>query len=314
MTLAGIAAVAWGSADFLAGTGTRRLPIVTVLIGSELTGLVLALAYLAGRGGPLPASPRLIVISALAGVLAVPGMGLAYRAMRDGSPAVVAPVAAGASLVPIAWGLLHGDRPGVVSMIGVVAALAGMTCSSWPTVPRPGRTSPPGRPSPPDQHPSPDRFFPPGQPSPPGRFTPAGRPGRAAFWCVGGAALCFGTFFVLLHEAAPSDPYIATAYVRVAGGVIGLVLLAVARRRVRAHVGGGSTWVLPIAVGVLETVADGAFAHAAAGVAVGAAAVVASLYPAVTVSLNAVLFRERMPAVHLCGVVAALVGVVCLAG
>src|SRR2546430_3419931 len=45
-----------------------------------------------------------------AGVVGLPSMGLLYRAMRDGSAAVVAPVAAVAALVPVGWGLLHGDR------------------------------------------------------------------------------------------------------------------------------------------------------------------------------------------------------------
>ncbi|SDS86815.1 EamA-like transporter family protein [Actinoplanes derwentensis] len=268
MALAGIAATGWGFSDFLAGVGARRLPVRAVLIGAQLTGLVLALVYLAVRDGPLPTDPRLLVISAVAGTLSVPGMGLVYRAMRDGSLAVVAPVAAGAALIPVAWGLLHGERLSAGGILGAVAAMAGMTCASWPAGDRAGRRA---------------------------RW-------RAA-WCAGGAALCFGTFFVLVHEAAPDDPYIATAYVRLAGGIAGLLLLteALVRRRIRMPRGTGSPWLLPVGVGVLETVADGAFAVAAAGVAVGAAAVVSSLYPAVTVLLNAVLLRERLPAVHLCG-------------
>ncbi|MFD1366281.1 EamA family transporter [Actinoplanes sichuanensis] len=281
LALAGIAAAAWGSADFLAGVGARRLPVRAILIGSELTGLVVAVVYLAVRDGPLPTEPRLLVISAIAGLLAVPAMGLVYRAMRDGSMVVVAPIAAGASLVPVGWGLLQGERLGVGGVVGAIAAMIGMTCVSWPA-------GPTGR-----------------------------RPARwRAVWCAGGAALCFGTFFVLLHEAAPGDPYIATAYVRVAGGIAGLLLLAEAlvTRRIRVRAGIGRRWLLPVVVGVLETVADSTFAVAAAGVAVGAAAVIASLYPAVTVLLNTVVLRERLPAVHVCGVLAALVGVVCLAG
>ncbi|MFC4066919.1 EamA family transporter [Actinoplanes subglobosus] len=279
--LAGIAATAWGSADFLAGAGTRRLPVRVILIGAQLTGLVLAAAYLTVRGGPLPTDVRLLVISAVAGTLSVPGMGLIYRAMRDGSLAVVAPVAAGAALVPVGWGLLHGERLGAIGIFGAAAAMAGMTCASWPAGNRSMR---------------------------PARWRRAGY--------ASGAALCFGTFFVLLHEAAPDDPYIATAYVRIVGGIAGLLLLgwAVAGRRIRISRGIGPLWLLPVAVGVLETVADAAFAGAAAGHAVGAVAVLASLYPAVTVLLNAVLLRERLPAVHLCGVFAALVGVACLAG
>lgn len=277
-TLAGLAAGAWGTSDFVAGFCSRRLPVRTLLIGSKITGLVLAVVFLAVRSGPLPTGTRLLVLSAVAGALGVPAMGLLYRAIRDGSLVLVAPVAAGAALVPVGWGLLHGERLGAGGTVGAVAALAGMTLASWPS-----------------------------------RQTAARERRRSAVWCAAGAALGFGVYFVLLHEAAPADPYGATAYARIAGGLTALALFAATRHRAT----GGlprALWALPVAVGVLETVGDGAFAVAASGAAIGSAAVVASLYPAVTVLLNTVLLRERIPAVHLCGVISALVGVACLAG
>ena len=45
----------------------------------------------------------------------------------------------------------------------------------------------------------------------------------------------------------------------------------------------------------------------------GAAALLASLHPAVTVVLNRSLLRERLRTVHLCGVLTALFAVACLA-
>ncbi|MEV6342662.1 EamA family transporter [Actinoplanes sp. NPDC051851] len=130
--------------------------------------------------------------------------------------------------------------------------------------------------------------------------------------CAAGAALGFGTYFVLLHEAAAGDPYLATAYTRIWGGISALILAALWRARPagRAH---PVVALLPVGVGTLETLADGAFALAAAGGALGLSAILASLYPAVTVVLNASVLRERLPAVHLAGVVSALVGVACLA-
>ena len=47
--------------------------------------------------------------------------------------------------------------------------------------------------------------------------------------------------------------------------------------------------------------------------ALAPAAVVASLYPAVTLLLNRTVLRERLHAVHLCGVLAAVFAVACLA-
>jgi drug/metabolite transporter (DMT)-like permease len=129
--LAGIAAGAWGSSDFLAGFCSRRLPVRALLIGSKLTGMLIALCHLAMRADPLPGGARLLALSAAAGTIGVPAMGLLYRAMRDGSLTVVAPVAAGAALIPVGWGLLHGERLGAGGAIGAAAALAGITLASW---------------------------------------------------------------------------------------------------------------------------------------------------------------------------------------
>ncbi|BAL90860.1 putative integral membrane protein [Actinoplanes missouriensis 431] len=288
MTLAGIAALAWGSSDFVAGVCARRMPIRTVLIGSKLAGMLFAVAFLAVRGQPLAADARLFLTAAAAGAIGLPAMGLLYRAMRDGSLAVVAPVAAVAALVPVAWGLMHGETFGPAAAAGGVAALAGITLASWPVTPsRPG---------------DPLR----------GHHSPATV--KTAV-CGAGAALGFGLYFVLLHEAAPGDPSGATAYVRIAGGTLALlVLLARPIRSPAPSVPRGrSVWLLPAVVGVLDTVADGAFAFAAAAGTIGTAAILASMYPAVTVLLTTAVLRERLPRVHLVGVLSALVAVACLA-
>src|SRR3954449_10550955 len=78
-----------------------------------------------------------------AGLVGLPSMGLLYRAMRDGSPAVVAPVAAVAALVPVGWGLLHGDRLDVVAGLGIATGLLGVTMASWPVPSRPGAAANP---------------------------------------------------------------------------------------------------------------------------------------------------------------------------
>jgi drug/metabolite transporter (DMT)-like permease len=65
-------------------------------------------------------------------------------------------------------------------------------------------------------------------------------------------------------------------------------------------------------VGASDVVADGAFIASAAS-ALTPATVVASLYPAVTLLLNRSLLRERLHTVHVCGVVAAVFAVACLA-
>lgn len=326
MASAVLAAVAWGVSDFVAGLLAHRLPVLTVLLGSKVAGMLLALLVVAARAVAPPDDPRLW-LGVAAGLVGLPAMGLLYRAMRDGSLAVVAPVAAVAAMVPVCWGLLHGERFGPVAGLGVAIALVGVTLAGWPVA------------------------------------TAGRRRQRSAHLCALGAALGFGAYFVLLHEASGADQYWATAVARMAGGVGALALGVALHRRghlaptarprpavrpvrrwvpsrvadrrpsaraagdrpsaragrdrrtadVRFRWPGLSLAVAVFTVGASDTVADAAFAVAAAG-ALGSAAMVSSMYPAVTVLLNRSLRREKLPAVHLYGVLATLCAVACLAG
>ncbi|GAB2587593.1 hypothetical protein Aab01nite_49930 [Paractinoplanes abujensis] len=332
MTSAACAAAAWGISDFLAGWLARRLPVVTILVWSKVAAMLLALAAAAVWAVPPVADARLW-LAVPAGLAGLPAMGLLYRAMRDGSLAVVAPVAAVAALVPVAWGLLHGDRLSLFAVLGTVAGLAGATLAGWPV---------PGH-----RH---------------------RRPHHSANVCALGAALGFGIYFVLLHEAATASQFWSVAYARIAEGTAALLVLAVmhVRRRTRKALttptptvttpaagpaasavsaagpaasavsaagpaasaapaiadlspptktsrGLSARNVVPVfLVGATDAFADAAFIAAAAA-ALAPAAVVASLYPAVTLLLNRSLLRERLHTVHLYGVLAALLAVACLA-
>ncbi|WP_020510467.1 EamA family transporter [Paractinoplanes globisporus] len=271
MTAAAGAAVAWGVSDFLAGVLARRTPVLTILIGSKIAAMLLVLVVAAVRAVP-PVRDERLWLAVAAGLAGLPAMGLLYRAMRDGSPAVVAPVAAIAALVPAGWGLLHGERLGALAGLGVATGLAGVTMASWPVA---GAALCPRR--------------------------------RAASLCAPAAALGFGAYFVLLHEAGEADQFWALAVTRITEGV-GALLLAVALRRcdrtlLRAPI---------VVVGASDVLADAAFVVAAAA-ALTPASVVASLYPAVTLLLNRSVLRERLHTVHLYGVVTALFAVACLA-
>ena len=279
MACAALAAGAWGIADFVAGGLSRRVPLMAILVGSKVAGMVLALGVFAA-GVVVPPDRHRLLLAVGAGLLGLPTVGLLLRAMRDGSLAVVAPVAAVAALVPVGWGLLHGERFGVGAVLGFGVALVGVTLASWPVAGGPQR-----------------------------------RVRQSANLCALGAALGSGTYFVLLHEAGAGDPYGATAVARIAGGVGALLLAGVLRRRdggKRIGWPGVAAGALIFGVGALDAAGDAAFVVAAVG-SLGLAAIVASLYPAVTVVLNRSLRQERMHTVHLYGVLAALFAVACLA-
>jgi drug/metabolite transporter (DMT)-like permease len=119
-----LAAALFGSGDFLGGRATRDAPAPAVLFVAQLSAAVgaifLALAF---TGSPVG---RDLAWGAAAGFANAFGLGLLYQGLATGRMGIVAPISAmvGAS-IPVAWGLLSGEEPGPVVIVGVgIAVLA----------------------------------------------------------------------------------------------------------------------------------------------------------------------------------------------
>jgi drug/metabolite transporter (DMT)-like permease len=139
--LAGLASVLWGTADFLGGfaaTGWRaeRVALISQAVGSVL---LLTLAPIL-TGSLAPAGD--LAWGAAAGVTGAFGAVLLYRSLAIGPMNVAAPtIAVVAAIVPAAVGLLQGERPSGLVLVGVALAVAavalvGGTGSPGPTEPR----------------------------------------------------------------------------------------------------------------------------------------------------------------------------------
>ena len=116
-------AVSFGSGDFFGGRATRQASALGVLVISQACGLAVA-AILAITVAATVAGNDL-VFGACAGMVNVFGLGLLYYALSRYAVGVVAPVAAVVgAVVPIAWGVLDGERPSIVVWVGVVLAIA----------------------------------------------------------------------------------------------------------------------------------------------------------------------------------------------
>ena len=121
IVLALAAAAVYGSADFFGGLATRRTPATAVVVISQISGVaVLAAAWLA-----LPSRfyPEDVLWGALAGLAGGTAIAALYGALAVGRMGVVSPITAviGAS-VPVAVGLLAGERPGALALAGVACA------------------------------------------------------------------------------------------------------------------------------------------------------------------------------------------------
>lgn len=276
--LALLASLLWGTADFFGGTASRRAPVASVLGLSQLTALV-ALVPVAVLTGGLGADRAYVVPGIVAGLVGVGALGAFYRALALGTMGVVAPVAALGVVVPVAVGLLTGETPSALQGLGIAVAVAGVVLASGPEL--------------------------------------RGRAGALPVVLALGAAVGFGAVLVLIAEGARSSVVMTLLTMRLSA-VLALTALLLATASRRGVDLGVPRTALPLiaAVGLGDVLANGAFALASEteGALVSVTAVLASLYPVVTVLLARQLHGERMRRVQVAGVAGALTGVALLAG
>ncbi|MGH2980325.1 MAG: EamA family transporter, partial [Solirubrobacterales bacterium] len=129
LLLAFASSVAWGAGDFLGGLKSRRLPVLNVLVASQLTGLVLIGAYVAIRAEGPPGGD-LALWAPLSGIAGAVGLAAFYRGLAVGNMGVVAPISATAAIVPLAVGVAGGDRPAELQYVGIALALVGIVLAS----------------------------------------------------------------------------------------------------------------------------------------------------------------------------------------
>ena len=269
VALALAASLSWAVSDFLGGLKSRRLELLSVLVVSQVAGLVLVALAVAALGEP-PPDARHAGYALVAGTAGIVGIAALYRGMAIGAMAVVAPISALGALVPVAVGLIQGERPSSLEYAGIVLALAGAVLVS--VEPRSGAA---------------------------GRLA-----GGAAVAVV--AAFGFGAFFVCLDAAEEGGLAWTVLLVRLASTGLVVAFAVVARPGVRLARG---DWAPLIAVGALDMAANALFAAATARGYVSLVAVVASLYPVGVIALARAFLGERLTRARLAGGAAALAGV-----
>ena len=137
--LALVSAMAYGVSDFIGGIVSRRVSAWSVaVVGNTSATVCVALVALAVPGDP---SGRDFAWAALAGVATGLGTGFLYRGFASGRMSVVAPVSAvGAAVVPVLAGAVGGERFAPLVWFGIAAALPGIWLVA--SVPEEHRTGP----------------------------------------------------------------------------------------------------------------------------------------------------------------------------
>jgi uncharacterized membrane protein len=123
VVLGALVALSYGTGDFLGGISAKRVPTVTVLLVSQTVGLVAAVLLVVALRDAPPAA-HIFLLSAAAGAVGVVALGLLFRGLALGRMSVVAPLSAiGGGVLPVVWGLLRGERPSALALVGVGLAL-----------------------------------------------------------------------------------------------------------------------------------------------------------------------------------------------
>ncbi|RYP81356.1 DMT family transporter [Nocardioides guangzhouensis] len=269
LALAG--AVFYGLSDFVGGLASRRTSAWSVAFLAALGGAVFVLVAGVVRGGDPTGTD--FAWGLLAGVGNGFGTAFLYRGLAGGRMGVVAPISAvGAALVPVAVGLVTGERPSALVWVGILAAVPGIWFVS--------------------QEPEMD--------------VPGARGGVLDGVLAG---LGFGVLFAALGQI-PESAGLYPLALNQAVGAVAIVLVALALRVSWVPREAPALWGL--LCGALGACATVAFLLATQAGALTVAAVLASLYPAVTILLAAVVLKEpvhRAQAVGLvlCGVAVTLV-------
>ena len=278
--LALFSAALYGAADFFGGIAARRAPVVPVVTLAQGTGVVLLLALM-----PLlpPASPSIADLSwgAAAGPAGGAGVAWLYRALAIGTMAIVAPVTAVCAVaIPVAVGLILGERPGTVTLIGIMTALLSIVLVSQQPVEAHAADVPASR-------------------MPPGL-------GIALL-----SGIAIGVFFLCLAQTDPDGgmwPLVAARVASTAlfalGSVVTGVTLVLPSRAL----------TLAIAGGVLDVAANALYLLAARRGALSIVVTLVSLYPASTIVLAKVFLGERFSRLQAAGIVCALAAVLLIVG
>jgi drug/metabolite transporter (DMT)-like permease len=283
MSLAGIAfglasSISFGSGDFIGGLASRTSRGAVVAAGSQLVGAVLLLVLLLVVRPPLPGAGDLL-LGVAAGALGGLGVAALYQGLAMGSMGLVAAISAlGSILLPLGVDLVvYGAALGPLQVVGVLLAAAAAAAAGGSV--REGVSS-------------------------------------RALLLGAGAALAFGSWFVLLDLATAQDPTWGLVSSRTGGTLtLALVVALTAGGSAGPERGGvfrglRRTWPLILVSGTLDVGGNALYVLSLIDLPVGVAASLAGVYPLVTMLLARLVLGERLPPLGLLGVTLAVAGIV----
>lgn len=267
-------ALGWGAADFTGGLASRRTGAYRAVFYGEAVGLVFIVVALSIIREPLPELAPL-GMAVFAGAVGTTGLLMLFHALALGKMSIATPVSAVmAATLPVLAGMLLEGFPGLLTFLGFILSL----CAIWLISREEGSRS---------------RIF--------AHIHELRLPLLAG--------IGFGSYLILVHEAAQQSTYWTLLSSRI-GGVIIMVIYMLARRK-NWRVS-GDAWTFILLNGIFDITGNGFYILASQVGRLDVAAVLSSLSPAATVILAAILLKERVVRSQAIGILLAFVAIVFL--
>ncbi|MGH2595439.1 MAG: EamA family transporter [Actinomycetota bacterium] len=271
--LAGLASLLWGTSDFFGGIAVRgrsavRFGALTQPIGLAVVAIVVAF---------VPADPSKTDIrwGLAAGIATATSLVTLYRSLAIGPMYVAAPTAAvGGCAVPVVIGLISGERPGTVALVGVLLGITAVVLVGIQPEERERRG---------------------------GHIRNVLALSAAAGVAIGTAVACFA-------QTSPESgvwPFVAAKLM--AALILGSIALF--SRQVDASAPGRNPWLVP-AVGIGDAAATMLMLLALQRGSLVLVSVLGGLFPVVTVVLARALLDQRLTRTQLVGLAVAFLAVV----
>lgn len=270
-------ALVWGSADFTAGFATKKSPVFSVLVLSQLVGLVMLFVLALLLNEPFPGL-RDLLLGSLGGIAGGSGCIMLYRALAHGRMGVAAPFSAlSTAVLPAVVSIFTDGMPAAHRFAGIGLALVAVWFLSGGGLRISG-----GK----------------------GRGLPPELPLSLA------AGLGFAFFFVCIDQTSSVSIFWPLLCARCASVVL---FTCIAKVRGELRIPDKRQCGLIALAGILDTGGNIFFALAAVLGRLDVAAVLSSLYPGATIVWAFFLLGERLRRTQWLGVGAALAALLLIA-
>ncbi|MBS1842866.1 MAG: DMT family transporter [Actinobacteria bacterium] len=267
-------ALSFGVADYIGGVLSKRCSVWGVASLSQITaGLATGVVAIFVFGDPGAADFVWAVVAGLAGAF---GIVFLYRGLSRGRMSVVAPISGiGAAVIPVIVGVAGGERPSVLIWVGIAIA--------FPAI----------------------YLIPQVDPAEEDAANGSPRPGGASDGVLAGIG--FGVLFAAIGQMGEGSGFLPLSLMQIVNGAAVAVAAVVLRHEWLPR---GREQLPVYAIGLLATAGAVCFLLATHEGLLSVVSVIASLYPAATIAMAAVLLDEHLGRVQIVGLVLATVAVV----